>query len=64
MIDQILQELKVTWGYDTEELNDIREKLEEVAHAAFWEGYSTKEEEYGPANIKVFTSYGKTEDYE
>jgi REP element-mobilizing transposase RayT len=64
MIDQLLQELKETWGYETEELNDIREKLEEVAHAAFWEGFNTKQEEYDSDHIHAFTSYGKREDFE
>lgn len=64
MIQQLLQELKEAWGYDTEELNAIREKLEEVAYAAFWDGYTTKREEYDADHIQVFTSYGKMEDFE
>jgi len=57
--DLALQELHETWGYTTEELNDIRDKMEELANTWFWEGYqeaSNKE--------KSFTSYGKSEDYE
>ena len=36
MLTQLLQELKDTWGYTTEELNDIREKMEEVANSSFF----------------------------
>jgi hypothetical protein len=64
MINQLLQELKETWGYETEELNDIREKLEEVAFTAFWDGYTSKQEEYSEDHIEAFTSYGKPEDFE
>lgn len=42
MIEQLLQELKDTWGYSTEELNDIREKLEEYGHSCYWLGYHDK----------------------
>lgn len=63
MIPQILQELKETWGYETVELNDIREKLEEVANAAFWEGYHEAYEKQESGSM-VFTSYGKPEDFE
>lgn len=59
IIDLTLQELQKTWGYSTEELNDIRDKMQELANTCFWEGYheaSNKE--------KSFTSYGKSEDYE
>jgi hypothetical protein len=59
MIDQLLQELKETWGYTTEELNDIREKMQEVAHAAFWFGCHEEDEQNGG-----FTSYGSPEDFE
>ena len=60
IIDLQLRELQSTWGYETEELNDFREKLEEVAHAAFWEGYherSVEVERY----VEGF-AYGKKED--
>ena len=65
MIERILQELKETWGYETEELNDIREKLEEIAKSAFWEGYSEAidQRESGDYNMG-FSAYGKQEDFE
>lgn len=42
MIDELIRELHETWGYETEELNDIREKMEELANSCFWEGYNEK----------------------
>jgi hypothetical protein len=61
MINPLLTELKETWGYETEELSDIRSKMEELANSCFWEGYNEAMEEYKP---KSFTAYGKQEDYE
>ena len=61
MIDELLKELALTWGYETEELNDIREKMEELANSCFWEGYNESREELEP---KTYTAYGKEEDYE
>lgn len=58
MINQLLKELKETWGYETEELCDIRSKMEELGNSCFWEGYNEAQEEY-----KSFTAYGKKEDY-
>jgi len=63
MIEQLLKELKEVWGYETEELNHIREKLEEVAHASFWEGYNERSDEV-LAYYAGFSSYGKREDFE
>lgn len=45
-IDELLKELKETWGYETEELLDIREKMEELANTCFWEGYNEATNEY------------------
>lgn len=58
MIKLLLKELKETWGYSTEELNDIREKMEELAYASYWEGHSEAKAEGS------FVSYGKPEDFE
>jgi len=63
MIEQLLKELHEKWGYETEELNDIREKLEEVANSAFWEGYNERSEEV-LSYYAGFSSYGKPEDFE
>jgi len=62
MIKELLREIKETWGYETEELNDIREKMEEVGHSYFWMGYGERTEEMREAS--VFTGYGKPEDFE
>jgi hypothetical protein len=69
MLDQLLKELKDTWGYDTEELNDIREKMGEVANSAFWEGYDeascTKNKKiYSYRHDTGFVAYGKPEDFQ
>ncbi len=45
IIDILIRELSQTWGYETEELNDIREKMEELANSCFWEGYNERSEE-------------------
>lgn len=63
MINQLLKELHETWGYETEELNDIREKLEEVANTSFWEGYNDRSEEV-IRYYAGFSAYGKSEDFE
>lgn len=60
LIDTLLQEIFETWGYTTEELNDIREKMEELANSCFWEGYHEASNE----EAKAFTTYGKKEDFE
>ncbi len=39
MIEALLKELKETWGYDTKELNDIREKMEEFGSSVYETGY-------------------------
>jgi hypothetical protein len=65
MINQLLQELKETWGYTTEELNDIREKMEELSNSAFWEGYNERSEDIRLLDIGWgINSYGKKEDFE
>jgi hypothetical protein len=61
MIATILRELRETWGYDTDELKDIREKMEEVANAAFWEGYAERSDEID-RYYAGFSAYGKKED--
>jgi len=63
MINQLLKELHETWGYETEELNDIRDKLEEVANSAFWEGYIERSQEV-ITYYAGFSAYGNKEDWE
>jgi hypothetical protein len=64
MINQLLKELKDTWGYETEELNDIREKMEEVSNSSFWEGYNDRSNEDDLPYPAGFTAYGRREDFE
>lgn len=66
MIEQILMEIKETWGYSTEELNDIREKLEEFGNSCFWEGYAERGEELEEKRVGFLygQTYGKMEDNE
>jgi len=58
VIDEHIRELKDTWGYTTEELNDIRERFLEVLQQGFWEGKEYREDQY------TYTAYGKVEDFE
>jgi hypothetical protein len=57
MIETLLKELKETWGYTTEELNDIRSKMEDIASSYYWEGIND-------TDYKFRQSYGKKEDNE
>lgn len=64
MINELLKELHKNWGYETEELNDIREKMEELANSCFWEGYNERSEEVKTITSPVRDFYGKKEDME
>jgi hypothetical protein len=68
MIDELLRELSETWGYETEELNDIREKMEELANSFFLEGYNERCEEVRKSIAESSPTYshfyGKKEDME
>lgn len=57
VIDRHIEELRDTWGYETEELNDFRERLMDVFEAGFWEGKEYRKDEY------TFTAYAKPEDF-
>ena len=63
MIENLLRDLYETWGYSTEELNDIREKFQELANAYYWDGYGERSEEV-LGIYSGFSSYGKKEDME
>jgi hypothetical protein len=63
MITNLLRELQQTWGYTTEELIDIREKMEELAASSFQEGYNTRNDEE-VSYYAGFSAYGKREDLE
>jgi hypothetical protein len=58
VIDAHIEELKETWGYETEELNDFRERLLDVFESGFWEGKEYRKDEY------TYSGYGKQEDFE
>jgi len=60
MLERLLKDLFETWGYTQEELDDIREKMEELAYSSYLIGYDQCDIDH----IKSFTSYGKSEDYE
>jgi hypothetical protein len=60
-ITNAIKELKETWGYETEELNHIRDLLEEVAADTYRIGY--EDGKIDSENRNVFTSYGKSEDW-
>lgn len=58
VIDAHIEDLRKTWGYTTEELNDIREKLEEVFNDGFFVG---RDYNVDPHSLH---SYGKKEDWD
>jgi hypothetical protein len=64
MIIQLLRELQDTWGYDTTELNDIREKMEELANICYWDGHNEATQKANAQYHPSFTAYGKKEDWE
>jgi len=61
-----LKELQDTWGYDTTELNHIRELMEEIANESYIMGYDDRriEEETERVYYAGFSAYGKKEDWE
>ena len=56
-LENAIKELKDTWGYTVEELNHIREVMEEFGSDCYLQGIRDSEEE-----IPSFV-YGKKEDY-
>lgn len=63
MITNLLRELQDEWGYTTEELNSIREKMEELAGSCYWDGYNDRASRVD-SDAYTFYSYGKKEDFE
>ena len=65
MIENYLQELKETWGYTTEELNDIRECMEEFGNSCYELGVEDgrKQLDIESEYYQGF-AYGKKEDQE
>lgn len=65
-IDLLIAELKETWGYETEELNDIRAKITDYGTSCFWEGYEKKSQEInaGLIGFAYGQTYGKKSDNE
>jgi len=66
MITSILKDLKETWGYTSEELNDIREKLEELSNYYYVDGYTDRSNELllDTEDVSPNVQYGKKEDQE
>jgi hypothetical protein len=62
---EYLKELQDTWGYDTTELNHIKDLFEEIAFEAYWMGYRDREadEETERVYYAGFAAYGKKEDW-
>ena len=60
MIKRLVRELEETHVYTLEELLDIGEKMEEIAHEYYWEGFKDGNENNLPKMTE--RSYGKTED--
>lgn len=63
IIDAYIEDLKDTWGYETEELSHIRDQMEELANSCFWEGYNEAREDTGTVSYKGM-AYGKKSDNE
>ena len=66
MIKSILKDLKETWGYTTEELDDIREKMEELSNYYYVDGYTDRSNELllDDEGVSPNVQYGKKEDQE
>jgi|TARA_R110002110_G_scaffold148108_1_gene339101 hypothetical protein len=64
MIQSILKDLEKTWGYTTEELDDIREKLEELSNHFYVDGYNDRSNELLLDGVGDITNpqYGEKED--
>jgi hypothetical protein len=60
-----LKELQDTWGYDTTELNHIRDMMEEIASESYIMGYDDRriDEEVERVYYAGFSAYGKKEDW-
>jgi hypothetical protein len=61
MITRLINDLKETWGYETEELNDIREKMEELANMSFYDGFAEASKNNG---VGVYGKKSDMDDYE
>ena len=59
-LDELLKELKDTWDYTTEELNDIHDLVEKYGVEQYWVGYEDGRVDYGSPS---FISYGGKEDW-
>lgn len=61
-IHKAIEELKETWGYETEELSHIQELMEEIACKSYWLGYEDRSMEVEEV-MESFAGYGKKEDW-
>lgn len=65
-ITNAIKELQKTWGYDSSELNHIRELMEEVVSETYAIGYldgGIDSKKYDDTSEKEFVAYGKSEDW-
>jgi len=60
MIKRLLRELEETWALTTETIDDLHEKMEEIAHEYYWEGFKDGHNDNLPKMTE--RSYGKKED--
>jgi hypothetical protein len=61
IVEVYIADLKKDWGYESEELDDIREKMEELANSCFWQGYNEGRGDIDSMSYKGF-SYAKKSD--
>lgn len=59
-LEELLEELKESWDYTQEEMNDIREYVQKYGSERYWEGYDDGRIDYGE---RPFTTYGRKEDW-
>ena len=59
MVKHILKELEDTWGFSTEELQAIKDAMEDLGSTCYHLGYTDREEE---TKYHAGFSYGKKED--
>jgi hypothetical protein len=59
MLVQLLKQLYETWGYSTEEIDDIREKMQDLGKSCYDQGYTDA------SMLSMHKSlYGKKQDME
>jgi hypothetical protein len=59
MLEQLLKQLYETWGYSTEEIDDIREKMQDLGKSCYDQGHTD-----ASMLSRHKSLYGKKEDME